>query len=170
MSDASNQSGLDAARTRLETALSTLTQGVASSRDALDMAASTAEEKIALTGRVNSLEQENLKLHEQVAAFALQPDPVVPDPIVDDARISELETEKSAIENNYRMLKEKYAALQDEMEAQPAASPDTILDNVGAVENSRLKQIIAEMEEEKNAIKGDLDKAIAELETMLEDA
>jgi len=124
MSDGGKQGDLEAARARLETALSALTHGVANSRTALDTAASIAQEKTAVMSRLTSLEQENLKLHEQIAAHALMPDPAPND------------AENSAI----------------------------------AAENERLKQIIATMEQEKNTIKGELDKTIVELETMLEDA
>lgn len=169
MSDTGKQSGLESARARLEAALSTLTQGVASSRDALGLAAADALEKAsqteALTARITALEQENLKLHEQVAAFALQPEPAV-----DIARVSELEAEKEAIDQNYRMLKEKYAVQQDELDALTATSGNNSDENAFALENIRLKQIVAEMEQEKSAIKEDLDKTIVDLETMLEDA
>lgn len=166
MSDTSNQSSLERARARLEAALSTLTQGVASSRDALDLAAVAAHEKAVLVDRITQLEQENLKLHEQVAAFALQPEPAA-----DDARLTELEEEKAAITNNYQMLKEKYAALQDALENHGNAKQNSEAgDDTAATENSRLKRMVAEMEEEKNAIKGELDKTINELENMLEDA
>ena len=124
MSDGGKQGDLEAARARLETALSALTHGVANSRTALDTATSIAQEKTALMDRVTSLEQENLKLHEQIAAHALMPDPASSD------------AENSA----------------------------------AATENARLKQIIATMEQEKNTVKGELDKTIGELETMLEDA
>lgn len=164
MSDATDQSGLEAARGRLEAALSALAQGVASTHDALGMAATTELEKASLTERITALEQENLKLHEQVAAYALQPGPEAA-----NGKFEALEEEKQAIERNYQMLKEKYAALQDQLDADTAASlPESANDNAVAVENSRLKQIISEMEEEKNAIRGELDKTILELETIME--
>lgn len=166
MSDATNQSALETARARLEAALSGLTQGVASTREALQMASDVGEEKSALQDRISTLEQENLKLHEQVAAYALKPD--IP---VDETRIRELETENAAISSNYRTLKEKYAELQDQIEADGnIPSVEGANDNAAEVENNRLKQIIAEMEAEKNAIKSELDKTIGELEAMLEDA
>jgi hypothetical protein len=37
-------------------------------------------------------------------------------------------------------------------------------------ENVRLKQVIAEMEAEKAAVRSELDKTISELETMVEEA
>ena len=170
MSDTSNQSSLESARARLEAALSTLAQGVAGSRDALDLAAVASREKAALVDRITQLEQENLKLHEQVASFALQPEPA-PEPAANDVRLAELEEEKAAITNNYQMLKEKYAALQDTLETHDDAKQGREAgDDAAATENSRLKRIIAEMEEEKNTIKGELDKTINELENMLEDA
>lgn len=124
MADAAKQSALETARARLETALSALTHGVANSRTALDEAASSAEEKAVLANRIGSLEMENLKLHEQIAAYALQPEP-----IADDTKLI-------------------------------AATEET----------AKLKRIVAQMEQEKSAIKAELDKAISDLETMLEDA
>lgn len=166
MSDATNQSALEAARTRLEAALSGLTQGVASTRDALNVATTLVEEKTALEDRISSLEQENLKLHEQVAAFALKPESQP-----NDVRIRELEAENAAIAGNYKTLKDKYAELQDRLDADTdIPSVQGANDNAIEVENNRLKQIIAEMEAEKNAIRSELDKTISELEAMLEDA
>jgi len=124
MADAAKQSALETARARLETALSALTHGVANSRTALDESAAAAQEHTVLAKRVESLEMENLKLHEQVAAYALQPEPVP-----DDTKLAE-----------------------------------------AAEEITELRRIVSQMEQEKTAIKADLDKAIFDLETMLEDA
>jgi len=120
MSDTEKQGELEAARARLETALSTLAHGVAKSSTALETTAALAQEKTALMNRVTALEHENLKLHEQVAAHALMPE-----------------------------------------------SPES---SAATAENARLKQIIEQMEQDKAAIKGELDKTIGELENMLEDA
>jgi len=124
MADAQKQSPLETARARLETALSTLTHGVANSRTALNEAGAAAQEKAALANRIGTLEMENLKLHEQVAAYALQPEPVA-----DEAKLVEATEEITG-----------------------------------------LKRIVAQMEQEKSAIRAELDKAILDLESMLEDA
>jgi len=166
MAEATNKTDLETARARLEAALSGLAQGVASSRDALNMAAIAVEAKNTLAERVSSLEQENLKLHEQVAALALQPTEST-----NDTRVAELEAEKAAINDNFLMLKQKFAQLQDQLENQAASTNGEQSDpNAAMAENNRLKQIITEMEAEKTAIKGELDKTIGELESMLEDA
>jgi len=124
MPNATKQSELETARARLETALSALTHGVANSKSALDAASADSQEKTALANRIGSLEVENLKLHEQVAAYALQPEPAVDD-------------------------------------AQLAAATEEI---------AQLKRVIEKMEQDKSAIRSELDAAIAEMETMLEDA
>ncbi|MEX0297800.1 MAG: hypothetical protein AB3N28_01930, partial [Kordiimonas sp.] len=62
MPDTSNGNNLEDARTRLETALSGLTQSVASTRGALDVAAVMADEKSQMAERITTLEQETLKL------------------------------------------------------------------------------------------------------------
>ena len=167
MSDAADNNKLEAARARLESALSGLAQGVAKSKDANAAATKLVELQNGLEGKIASLEAENLKLHEQVAAYALTSENA------DSAseRITVLEAEKAAIAANYQMLKEKYAALQDALEsAEGGAVTGGAEDNAMALENNRLKQIVAEMEEEKSAIKSELDKTIGELETMLEKA
>lgn len=164
MSDAADNNKLEAARARLESALSGLAQGVAKSKDANAAATKLVELQNGLEGKIASLEAENLKLHEQVAAYALTSENA------DSAseRITVLEAEKAAIAANYQMLKEKYSALQDEMEAAATA----IDSDAGAAfsENTRLKQVIAEMEAEKAAVRSELDKTISELETMVEEA
>ena len=163
MPDTSNGNNLEAARTRLETALSALAQGAASTRGALDVAATMAEEKAKMAERITALEQENLKLHEQVAAYALQSSSGD-----DDERIKSLEEEKSALEQNYQLLKNRYAALQDEMEGMQTdgqASPTETQQDT-----SHLREIITTMEQEKANLKSELDKTIAELESMLESA
>jgi chromosome segregation ATPase len=114
MSDTPTHSALEAARARLEAALSALGQGVATSRESLDAAMDATTENTALADRLKALEQENLKLHEQIAAYALKPEP------------------------------------DDEIQS--------------------LKQTIAQMDVEKASIKDELDTAISELQTMLEDA
>tara|TARA_R110002096_G_scaffold112431_7_gene244941 strand:+ start:203 stop:694 length:492 start_codon:yes stop_codon:yes gene_type:complete len=163
MPDTSNGNNLEAARTRLETALSGLAQSVASTRGALDVALTMAEEKAQMSERINTLEQENLKLHEQVAALALQPAA----PGMSDS-ITALEQEKTAIEQNYQMLKDRYAELQNDV----ATTDDSASSDVDALrqENTRLSAAVSTMEREKATLRTELDKTIAELEAMLESA
>jgi len=173
MSDAAKTSGLDAARARLEAALSALTQGVASSRDTLNDAADAAHKNTALSDRITALEAENLKLHEQVAAYALQPEPQT-----DDTHIKTLQEENAATTRNYQMLKQQYAVLQDELEARNAsvsAGPEAGPEGDGAqsasqAENTHLKELVATLSEEKNTVRAELDKVISELEAVLEEA
>lgn len=162
MPNTSNGNNLEAARTRLETALSALAQGVASTRGALDVAATMADEKTQMAERITALEQENLKLHEQVAALALQP--VSHE---SDDRIQALEQEKASLEQNYQLLKSRYAELQDELEN---SSDDAEEGTTLRADNDRLAAIIVSMEQEKTNLKSELDKTIAELETLLENA
>lgn len=163
MPDTSNGNNLEAARTRLETALSGLTQSVASTRGALDVAVTIADEKAQMAERITALEQENLKLHEQVAALALQS--ASSDA---DEKIASLEQEKAAIDQNYQMLKERYAELQGDL-----ASSDENENQANSTlqaENIKLRETLASMEQEKTKLKSELDKTIAELEALLETA
>lgn len=163
MSDAAKNTNLEAARARLESALSSLAQGVALSKDALTVAAQANGQKSALEARVTALEEENLKLHEQVAAYALQSE----DSGANAERITVLEAEKAALEANYQLLKEKYVGLQDEMEnAANAIDSDA---GVAFSENVKLKQMVTEMEAEKAAVRTELDKTISELELLVEE-
>lgn len=163
MSDAAQNNNLEAARARLESALSSLAQGVALSKDALTVAAQASGQKSALEARVAALEEENLKLHEQVAAYALQSESSG----ADAERVTVLEAEKAALEANYQLLKEKYVALQDEMENAASA----IDNDAGAAysENVKLKQMVTEMAAEKAAVRTELDKTITELELLVEE-
>lgn len=133
MPDTSGSNNLEAARTRLETALSTLAQGVASTKSALDAANTITDEKAQMAERLTTLEHENLKLHEQVAAYALKP----------------------AAQENTQDQSDKITALVAEKAAL-------------ASENKRLQDKIEAMIKEKDTLKGELDKTIAELETVME--
>ncbi|PCI63719.1 MAG: hypothetical protein COB37_04635 [Kordiimonadales bacterium] len=109
MANAPKSDELEEARTRLESALSSMAQGVASSRDALDMAAIVASNQAASAVRVEALEKENLTLHEQIAAFALQPDPVAP--ASSDEYITALEAEKAQLVKENQELAQGHAVL-----------------------------------------------------------
>lgn len=169
MSDTLTNSKLEAARTRLEKALSGLAQGVANTQEAFQTAKAATDENTVLKAHIQSLEQENLKLHEQVASLSLQSNSEDQNASSDET-VLELEAAKASIEQNYQLLKNRYAALQDELEnlqQTPHSSSDG--DSVMA-ENLALRQEIASMKQEKETLKGELDKAIATVETMLEDA
>ena len=103
MSDAANTSELEKARSRLEAALSALTQGVASTRDMYDLVTDSAAAKAASDERIATLEQENLKLHEQIAALALGNNDTETDRQKKNENerlktlISEMESDKAAI-------------------------------------------------------------------------
>lgn len=162
---------LESARTRLETALSRLAQGVASTRETVSAAREIAEEKMALVARVTTLEKENLKLHEQVAAHALI------EPAGDSGELEALRAEKATLEQNYQLLKRQYAHLQDELEAaEDAKSAEWAGEDgengdnrVAALqeENAKLKARVAELEAERESVRGELDGAIGRLETMV---
>ncbi|WP_262690721.1 hypothetical protein [Kordiimonas aestuarii] len=166
MADNNKPTELEGARTRLESALSRLAQGVASTRETVNAAREIAEEKMALVERVTTLEKENLKLHEQVAANAL-----IEVPEDQSEALAALEAEKTALEQNYQLLKRQYAHLQDELEAMENAkgtewngddaSPEL------AAENARLKNRITELEAERSGVRAELDGAIGRLETMV---
>lgn len=163
MPDTSKGNNLEAARTRLETALSGLTQSVASTRGALDVAVTIADEKAQMAERITALEQENLKLHEQVAALALQPASLDA-----DEKIASLEQEKAAIDQNYQMLKERYAELQGDLAS--SGENENQANSTLQAENIKLREALASMEQEKTKLKSELDKTIAELEALLETA
>lgn len=165
MPDTRNGDNLDAARSRLETALSTLAHGVASTRGTLDAAATIAEEKAQMATRLSTLEQENLKLHEQVATLALQPASSEAEKQVDI-----LTHEKAALLQETQQLKNSYAALQEEMQTSASAvSSNTDTTQLQAL-NAQLKAEITAMQQDKSEIRAELDKTIADLENMLETA
>ncbi|TNE62473.1 MAG: hypothetical protein EP335_12865 [Alphaproteobacteria bacterium] len=166
MTQTNNKQLLEGARTRLEAALSRLAQGVASSREALVVAHEMAEDKRALGERVARLEAENLKLHEQVAAFAL----AAPAEAADDGRAAALEAEKAALEQNYQLLKRQYASLQDELELAQDAPAAPISDSELAEENARLKQEVLDLTAARDGIRAELDSAIEQLESMIAEA
>lgn len=166
MADNKNHTALENARTRLESALSRLAQGVASTRETISAAQEIAEEKVVLSARVTALEKENLKLHEQIATHALAPEP--------DAGVSEeleaLRAEKTTLEQNYQLLKRQYVSLQDELEALEdgkATSSSDMPDQALIAENAQLKARVRYLEEEKASVRDDLDGAIERLETMV---
>ena len=161
MTEHTSSQELEAARARLETALSGLAQGVIKTKDAIHSASSITAEKAQLAERVAKLEAENLKLHEQIAAHALQ----TPSADLERQLAATLE-EKSALEQNYRLLKSKYADLQE-----TADKPRGLKIDLNAkLEKERLQEKLEEMRAEKEMIKAELDSAIANLEPLAGDA
>ncbi|MFC4349250.1 hypothetical protein ACFO5Q_15465 [Kordiimonas lipolytica] len=173
MSESRKNDVLEAARSRLEAAMSHLAQEVATARAAKITAEKMRAEKATLESRVGALEQENLKLHEQVATLSLQDNGADT-----DAAMATLAEEKAAIEQNYGLLKRQYATLQDEMEgledrlaAQAAASSDGgDADSAMAAENAELKKAVMALKAERDEIRSELDGAIGQLETIVGDA
>jgi len=162
MSYGANENTLEAARARLETALSSLTQGMASTKNALDIAKAAAGENTTMADRIASLEQENLKLHEQVAALALQP---AANDV--DKGLESLREEKATLARDYQLLKSQHADLKNQLSN----------DNTGSEADLDLQKIIdglthknAMMEQEKSSLKKELDKTIADLEALMESA
>ena len=175
MANMQEKNALEAARARLEQALSRLTQNVASSRAAHETAVSentsASAEQSAQNERIQSLEQENLRLHEQVAAAALQ------QPEADNnGKLAELESEKSALQQNYDLLKRQYTSLQDEFEGLQdrmgeEGTADTEQTSAPSNEETdELRRQIGSLMRERNDIRDELDATITELEGFLADS
>lgn len=175
MANMQEKNALEAARARLEQALSKLTQNVASSRAAHESvvteSALASTEQSSQNDRIQSLEQENLRLHEQIAAAALQ------QPETDnDHKLAEVESEKSALQQNYDLLKRQYTSLQDEFEGLQDRMGETgtgDLDQTNAPSNDEtdeLRRQIGSLVRERNDMRDELDTAIAELEGFLADS
>ncbi|NVJ99809.1 MAG: hypothetical protein HWE25_16780 [Alphaproteobacteria bacterium] len=170
MTDKTNNSALEDARARLESAMSRLAQEVAGARAAKITTAKLSAEKATYESRIASLEQENLKLHEQVATLSLQDNTAA-----DDGALAALKEEKQALEHNYNLLKRQYATLQDEMEAREDAAPapeggDAEMEAKLRGENAELKKAIMALKAERDTIRDELDTAIAKLEPLVKEA
>lgn len=165
MAQTQEKNALEDARARLERALSTLTQEVAESRNALAESRTAQEKTIqemsAQADRMQSLEQENHRLHEQIAALSLQ------EPQADDSEgTAALEAEKNALQQNYDLLKRQYTSLQDEFEGlQNQVGRDSEAN--GAGDDTALKQQVDMLLRERSELRTELDSVIAELETYL---
>ncbi len=165
MAGAQEKNPLEGARARLEQALSRLTQEVASSRSALELAQVTQQEaaeiQTAHAERMQKLEQENLRLHEQIATLSLQA------PAEKDIeQVKSLEAEKSALQQNYDLLKRQYTSLQDEFEGLQNRM-DIVSPESTATGDDGLRQQVADLGRERDEIRSELDTAIAELEGYL---
>jgi len=169
MSDIHTDSPLEAARARLEGAMSRLAQSAAGAREARQQAIHLAAEKAAFESRVTALEQENLKLHEQVATLSLQEN----SSDKGDA-LAAATAEMEALEQNYNLLKRQYASLQDEMEGlrdtAPTGDSSSEMEIKLRAENAELKKAIMVLKSERDDIRKELDGTIAKLETLVEDA
>jgi predicted nuclease with TOPRIM domain len=174
MANMQEKNALEAARARLEQALSKLTQNVASSRASqetiLSESASASAEQAAQIDRIQSLEQENLRLHEQVATASLQQPEAS-----NDGRLTEVEAEKVALQQNYDLLKRQYTSLQDEFEGlQDRVSRENSgdadqNDTPTNEETDSLRRQIGSLMRERNDMRDELDTVIAELEGFLTD-
>lgn len=169
MSDNHIDSPLEVARTRLEGAMSRLAQSAAGARETRQQAIHLAAEKAAFESRVAALEQENLKLHEQVATLSLQNNSSD-----NGEALIAAKTDLKAIEQNYSLLKRQYANLQDELEslrdAAPTGDSSGEMESQLRAENAELKKAIMVLKSERDDIRKELDSSIAKLETLVEDA
>ncbi len=169
MSDNHTDSPLEAARARLEGAMSRLAQSAAGAREARQQIIHLAAEKAAFESRIAALEQENLKLHEQVATLSLKDSS--PD---SDEALAAARAELQAVERNYSLLKQQYANVQDELEglreAQAPSDGSGEMESKLRAENAELKKAIMVLKSERDDIRKELDSNIAKLETLVEDA
>ncbi len=162
MTDKNNSNTLEDARARLEAALSSLSQEVAAYKGALaqsrEAQEKTIQEMSAQADRLLTLEQENHRLHEQIAALSLQESS-------DDNgdKIASIEAEKNALQQNYDLLKRQYTSLQDEFEGLQNQMGDTLpTDNES---DPALQQQLDELLRERAELKSELNEVIAELES-----
>ena len=111
MSGKSDNGTLDAARSRLEAALSRLAQGAASSKKAMDSAKLLAAEKAEVVHKVSTLESENLSLHEKVRDLSMQS----PEPI-DSTELDQLHQQISELHHANEKLMDRNIYLEGELE------------------------------------------------------
>lgn len=167
MTDNGNSNALEEARGRLDAALSSLAQEVAAYKGALaqsrEAQEKTIQEMSAQADRMLSLEQENHRLHEQIAALSLQ------ESASDDGeKIASVEAEKNALQQNYDLLKRQYTSLQDEFEGLQNQMGDTLpTDNRS---DPALQQQLDELLRERAELKSELNEVIAELESYVSEA
>ena len=168
---------LESARKRLEQALARLSQKASESKKAANGAEAEQNEAASvyntLEERFNAVEQENLRLHEQIAALSLSN---IGETEGTAGRITALEAEKHAIQQNYDLLKRQYTNLQDEFEGlQDKMSPPGGAENIdtgstdadAANEIRTLRSALEAAVEERDMIRSELDQVITELEGYL---
>lgn len=164
---------LESARARLEQALATLAQKASESKQAVSSAEEQQSEAASayttLEERFHAVEQENLRLHEQVATLSLASDNETEDTT---GRIAALETEKHAIQQNYDLLKRQYTSLQDEFEGlqdnvSPPSNSDDHTDTDIENEVRTLRSALDATVSERDMIRTELDNVINELEGYL---
>lgn len=167
MAENNNSNPLETARERLDKALSTLASEAAEAKAALSQSREAQEKTIqemsAQADRMLSLEQENHRLHEQIAALSLQ------EAAGDESeKVTALESEKSALQQNYDLLKRQYTSLQDEFEGMQNQMGDHIQED-GQGDPALRDQIDALLKERED-LKAELDDVISELESYLAQA
>ncbi len=101
-----------------------------------------------------------------IATFALQT------PSADlEAQLATLQQDKAALEQNYKMLKTKYADMQDAAEQRALEKPTAVnIDMAAQIKMAQLQKEITQLRQDKEMIKAELDKAIADLEPLVGDA
>ncbi len=109
---------LEASRNRIEKSLSRLAQVARTKNEELKLAKSASEERHLLSDRVNELETENLRLHDQVASLAIGVDNLVESGQLElERKIESMKADHVNLDRNFMLLKEQYSILQEENEA-----------------------------------------------------
>lgn len=164
---------LEEARERIDAALARLQSNANTATEKMGLATASAADVETNDGliaekdaRIEALEGENLRLHEQIATLSLQQD--VPSVDAGDKDYSALEAEKNALQQNYDLLKRQYTSLQDEMEGMETDSmPSSGEAPADDKELSIMKATVESLTEERDMIRNELDNAINELESFL---
>lgn len=164
MTDSDDNGALEAARARLDLAMSRLNQEVSISRSALESAlalqAAAADKDAGQAERVQALEQENLRLHEQIATLSLQEAGADP-----SEGAAKLEAENEALKQNYDLLKRQYTNLQDEHEGLQDRMANMASSSTGG--DQELQKQVNALASERDEIKSELDSVIKELEAFM---
>ncbi len=169
MANATDQNPLESARERLEKALSKLAEEASAAKQALEQSRTaqenTLQELSNQADKMLALEQENHRLHEQIATLSLQ------QPTDDgEDKATALEAEKNALQQNYDLLKRQYTSLQDEFEGlQDRAANDSGGSVDGNSNDEALRQQVSSLMREREELKAELDQVIDELESYLAD-
>ena len=164
MANTKDNNPLESARERLDQALARLAEEAAAAKDALAQSRTaqenTLQEMSNQADRMLALEQENHRLHEQVATLSLQQ----PTEGGDEKAVA-LESEKNALQQNYDLLKRQYTSLQDEFEG--------LQNSVGTGDSGggdpALQSKVNQLLQERDELRRELDEVIEELEGYLAD-